>query len=244
MMHTGTEAGAVPSVSGGNTDPPSAAPAFCASDMDCDSVAETGPEEHDLEDLLSAVYFQQANRVKLPTSDHIAGRTTRVQSVRIVLVAVNSGIKKPNPLKQLMSLLEAGQARDPSFKIARWRSAGSEQPLDSPKSLALAQRTIRVYLHTRQNAIVNLSGEINIHTSRDVPGVMTDLVAWGKMRDYTFFIAPCQAEDKDNIGMLVNGTKSVNILQLTAAIKQHTLWASAGGFKFGLTMAFFHWSQG
>ena len=69
--------------------------------------------------------------------------------------------------------------------------------------------------------------------------MITALAAWGKLQDYTIFAAPCQAEEKDNIGMLIYGTKHVNTDHLTAAIKQHPLWVPAGGFEFGLTMSMF-----
>lgn len=65
------------------------------------------------------------------------------------------------------------------------------------------------------------------------------LAAWGKQQDYTIFWSPCQANEKDNIDMLICSTNAINISDLEKSIRRHPLYVSSGGFVFGLNMSNF-----
>ena len=80
--------------------------------MDGESVLTEGANEQEIEDLLSAVHFQQATHAQSREHRPSSRPSTRTQEVRIVIVATGSTARKVNPLKQIMHLLEAGQAFD------------------------------------------------------------------------------------------------------------------------------------
>jgi hypothetical protein len=216
-------------------DPTNEDEAVSKMDCDTDTIAQT---ESDLEDLLSAVHFQNANRPTAATTKP-ASQPQRHRSLRIVVLADGAGNKKVNPLKHMTSLLQAGQAYDEHFQILRWKAEGTEAPITSVKTVSLAHSNIRAYFKTRQVIITTLSGELRITANKPLAEVVAALAEWGQQNDLKIFEAPCQSEEKDNIGMIVFATKWLNAAHYKRAIRHHPLWATAGGFEFGLTMAFF-----
>jgi hypothetical protein len=191
----------------------------------------------DLDDLLSAAINDQPNRAQLlPTASPPA---TRREGYRITVHCSGNGTKKLSALRQLSDLLEAGGSADPTFSILCWDSRLNHPPIVCKKTISLAQSAIRVYLDTRQRNIAQLSGELRVFSSIVPLDMITALAAWGKLQDYVIFWSPCQANEKDNIGMLIRSTNAMNISDLEKAIRRHPLYVETGGFVFGLNMSNF-----
>lgn len=107
----------------------------------------------------------------------------------------------------MLEILQSGQATDPMFKILPWKAASTRKPIESQHTLSYAHRNIREYFSTRQQNISTLNGELRFTSSNPPTQMMDALRAWTALQDFTIFVASCQAEEKDNIGMLVKGTK-------------------------------------
>jgi hypothetical protein len=186
-----------------------------------------------LQDLLSAANFQAASR-PVNTAPSV---TAQLHTYRIVVIpSVN--LKKQNALKQLSDLVNAGSKIDPFFKIAPWRLDSTAEPIVSQKTVSFAYTSLRTYFSTRQQHITSLSGELRVISSLPASDIIVGLKASSTLHDYNIFVSNCQAEEKDNVGMMIYATKSVFIPDLLAAIKDTDLWkATMDGCEVGLAMA-------
>jgi len=140
----------------------------------------------------------------------------------------------------MLEIVQAGQQICPYFKILPCKVASTSDPIESKKTLSLAHRNIREYFNTRQQHISSMNGELRVMSGRTPDGMIDALCTWNTMHDYTIFLASCQAESKDNISMLVKGTKFVFLPDYIAAIKATDLWRSTmAGCEISLAMSHF-----
>ena len=194
-------------------------------------------EERQLQDLLSAVHFQKRTRAETMVTAPSSQPSSRTSRYRIVVVADSQGQQSGTPLKQLTNLLTNGLQHDASFGILRWRKEGTGDAITSVRTMSYAQKELRTYLHTRQSSIVTMAGEYHLSSACAPEEMVSVLASWGKSNGFIVFMSPCQAEEVDKIGMLIQGTKHINPTQLKAAVMKTPLWLKHGGFEFGFTMA-------
>ena len=185
-----------------------------------------------LVDLLSAARLVH-NTIHGIAAGNVAARSSSV----VTRISVDYiGQRRTTPaMSQMSDFLRASVNVDSAFQIQTWDEKDAPAPIFDTSTMRYASTNFRKYIATRLSTFTHFTGNLRVKLSMSAAAFVRAMEPWCTSHGYKIKVMNCQSLHQSKIGFLLYSSSFVDQVALAASIKLHPLWATMGGFEFGLT---------